>query len=186
MIKDWIRILGILLLMGFLVAGCSEDDLALMTNVGDKEVMVTLPFGSKAHDEVHVTTRGTYDLHYESMVRNMYVFLFADGKKVYGRYFDADDLDQTRNKEYWEVDNVSSNESANQTSGTLHLCVPTVSGTGTEIILIANIDPDFMNMSEERLGLVRNQEDLNDMLVSLNQNLPDRNAGYACSSSLPC
>lgn len=178
MIKDWIRILGILLLTGMLVAGCTEDDLASLTNVGDKEVRVALSFGSKEHEEIRVTTRGTYDLHYESMVRNMYVFLFADGMKVYGRYFDADDLDQTRNKEYWEVDNMSSNTSTVQTSGTLHLCVPTVSGTGTEIILIANIDPDFMNMSEERLGLVRNQEELNAMLVSLNQNLPDRNAGY--------
>lgn len=178
MIKDWIRILGILLLTGFLVAGCSEDDLALMTNVGDKEVMVTLPFGSKAHDEVHVTTRGTYDLHYESMVRNMYVFLFADGKKVYGRYFDDDDLDQTGNKEYWEVQNMSSDGSTDQTSGTLHICVPAVSGAGAEIVLIANIDLDFMNMSQDRLGLVRTKSGLESLIVSLNQEIPERNAGY--------
>ena len=73
MIKDWIRILGILLLTGMLVMGCTEDDLAQMTNVGDKEVIVALPFGSKEHKEISVITRGTYDLHYESMVRNVYV-----------------------------------------------------------------------------------------------------------------
>ena len=178
MIKDWIRILGILLLTGMLVMGCTEYDLAQMTNVGDKEVRVALPFGSKAHKEISVTTRGTYDLHYESMVRNMYVFLFADGKKVYGRYFDAEDLDQTRNKEYWEVQNMSSDGASAQTHGTLHLYVPTVSGDGAEIVLVANIDLDFMNLSEDRLGLVRNREELNALMVSLNQDLPERNAGY--------
>lgn len=178
MIKDWIRILGILLLTGMLVAGCTEDDLASLTNVGDKEVRVALPFGSKEHEEIRVTTRGTYELHHESMVRNMYVFLFADGKKVYGRYFDDDDLDQTGNKEYWEVQNMSSDGSTDQTSGTLHICVPAVSGAGAEIVLIANIDLDFMNMSEDRLGLVRSQDELNALMVSLNQELPERNAGF--------
>ena len=178
MIKDWIRILGILLLTGMLVAGCTEDDLASLTNVGDKEVRVALSFGSKEHEEIRVTTRGTYELHHESMVRNMYVFLFADGKKVYGRYFDDDDLDQTGNKEYWEVQNMSSDGSTDQTSGTLHICVPAVSGAGAEIVLIANIDLDFMNMSEDRLGLVRSQDELNALMVSLNQELPERNAGF--------
>lgn len=176
--KDWIRIFGILLLACMFAVACTEDDLASLTNVGDKEVRVALPFGSKEHEEVRVTTRGTYDLHYESMVRNMYVFLFADGMKVYGRYFNADDLDQTGNKEYWEVNNMSSDGASAQTNGTLHLCVPTVSGGGAEIVLVANIDLDFMNMSEDRLGLVRSREELNALLVSLNQDLPERNAGY--------
>lgn len=175
--KVLVRIFCIMLIFGILFAGCSEDALVKQTVVGENEIPVTLCFGSKAHKKVNIKTRNTYGIHYESMVRNIYVFLFADGKRVYGRYFDAEDLDMTENKEYWTVDNMTSDNTSTQTSGTLHMCVPSVSGDA-EIVLIANIDLDFMNLSEERLGLVRTEEELNSLIVSMNQELPERNAGY--------
>lgn len=154
---------------------CAEDQLLTQSIVGNY-VDAVLDFGTTKSTEVSIKTRSTYASHYESMVRNLYVMIFANGNKIYGRYFDANDLDKTTAKEYWTVNNMTSDNSA-QTNGSLHMSVPTVS-TDAEIVLIANIDLDFLNLSKERLGLIRSKEDLQDMIVTLNQEIPDRNAGY--------
>ena len=155
---------------------CADDELAQQTFVGGT-VKATLQFGTTGNDTIAIKTRTTYDYHYESMVRNVYVYIFANGDKVYGRYFGADDLGNTGNDEYWTVSNVGPNETSGKTTGTLHLKVPTISAEA-EIVLIANIDLDFLNISEERLGLVRTRAELQELVVSLNQEIPDRNAGY--------
>ena len=174
--KDFI-IKGILLTLGILlISGCHDNDLIQQSTVG-APVDVVLDFGTTNHEKVQIKTRTTYDLYYESMVRNMYVFVFANNSKIYGHYFSEENLDDTGSKEYWTVDNMTSDNTGNQTSGTLHMSVPSVSGEA-EIVLIANIDLDFMNVSQERLGLVRTKQDLNELVVSLNQEIPDRNAGY--------
>ena len=168
---------GILLTLGILlISGCHDNDLIQQSTVG-APVNVVLDFGTTNHEKVQIKTRTTYDLYYESMVRNMYVFVFANNSKIYGHYFSEENLDDTGSKEYWTVDNMTSDNTGNQTSGTLHMSVPSVSGEA-EIVLIANIDLDFMNVSQERLGLVRTKQDLNELVVSLNQEIPDRNAGY--------
>lgn len=168
---------GILLTLGILfISGCHDNDLIQQSTVG-APVNVVLDFGTTNHEQVQIKTRTTYDLHYESMVRNMYVFVFANNSKIYGHYFNEANLDDRSSKEYWTVDNMTSDNTGNQTSGTLHMSVPSVSGEA-EIVLIANIDLDFMNVSQERLGLVRTRQDLNELVASLNQEIPDRNAGY--------
>ncbi len=168
---------GILLTLGILlISGCHDNDLIQQSTVG-APVNVVLDFGATNHEKVQIKTRTTYDLYYESMVRNVYVFVFANNSKIYGHYFNEANLDDTGSKEYWTVDNMTSDNTGNQTSGTLHMSVPSVSGEA-EIVLIANIDLDFMNVSQERLGLVRTKQDLNELVVSLNQEIPDRNAGY--------
>ena len=159
-----------------LLAGCNDNDLIQQGAVG-KPVDVVLEFGATDHNKINIKTRNTYDLYYESMIRNMYVFVFANNDKIYGRYFGEDNLDKTGDKEYWTVNNMSSSNTGSQSSGTLHISVPSVSANA-EIVLIANIDLDFMNISQERLGLIRNKTDLNELIVSLNQDIPDRNAGY--------
>ncbi|MBE6303369.1 MAG: DUF4906 domain-containing protein [Bacteroidales bacterium] len=174
--KDWL-IKSILIAYGcLLLTACTDDELIHFGVVG-KPVDVVLNFGATDSEQIEIKTRTTYDLHYESMVRNMYVFVFANSNKIYGRYFDESNLDRTTDKEYWTVNNMSSSNTAVQTNGTLHMSLPSVS-TNAEIVLIANIDLDFMNISQERLGLVRTKSDLNELVVSLNQEIPDRNAGY--------
>lgn len=159
-----------------LAVGCADHEWAQQAQVGN-QVKAILHFGTAAHDSITVRTRSTYDHHYECMVRNVYVFVFANGDKIYGRYFDTDDLGNTDNDEYWTVNNVGPDNTSGKTTGSLHLCVPSVTAEA-EIILIANIDLDFLNVSEERLGLVRTKSDLQDLVVSLNQENPDRNAGF--------
>ena len=174
--KRYIAIFLALFVVGSLFIGCVDDQLLKPISVGD-EVAVDIKFGSIEYDPIEIKSRGTYDLHYESMVRNMYVLLFVDGKRIYGRYLDNDDLNKTENKEYWTVTNMPSDDHSRSTSGTLHLCMPSVS-SGAELIIVANIDLDFMNLSEDRLGLIRTKEELSQLIISMNQDLPERNAGY--------
>lgn len=173
--KHWINIYIVMVCSCLLGWSCSDEELVQQSEVG-KPVDVILSFGAINHDPIEINTRATYDLHYESMVRNVYAYVFANGEKIYGHYFGADDLNQTTQKEYWTVTNMTS-DNTGTTEGTLRMSVPAVS-QGAEIVLIANIDLDFMNVSQERLGLVRTKSDLNELVVSLNQEIPDRNAGY--------
>lgn len=159
-----------------LLLGCSDDELYKPCRTG-KEVKAVLDFGTADHGHIDIKTRTTYDLHYESMVRNIYVFAFSGGEKIYGHYFNESNLNATGDKEYWTVNNMSSDNTGTQTSGTLHMSIPSTS-TQVELVLIANTDLDFMNISQERLGLIRTKEELGKLIVSLNQEIPDRNAGY--------
>lgn len=173
--KHWVSRYIAMICSCLFLLGCSEDELVKQTLIGEP-VDVMLSFGATNHDQIEIKSRTTYELYYESMVRNVYAFVFANGDKIYGHYFSAADLDKTGQKEYWTVANMAS-DNTGKTEGTLHMSVPAVSGQA-EIVLIANIDLDFMNVSEERLGLVRTKDDLNALVVSLNQEIPDRNAGY--------
>jgi len=174
--KHWINKYIIMVCSCLLGWSCSDEVLVQQSEVG-KPVDVVLCFGATNNDQIEIKSRATYELHYESMVRNVYAFVFANGQKIYGHYFSADDLNKTNQKEYWTVTNMAS-DNTGKTQGTLHMSVPEVSAGGAEIVLIANIDLDFMNVSQERLGLVRTKDDLNELVVSLNQEIPDRNAGY--------
>lgn len=173
--KHWINKYIIMVCSCLLAWSCSDEVLVQQSEVG-KPVDVVLGFGATNNDPIEINTRATYDLHYESMVRNVYAYVFANGEKIYGHYFGADDLNKTTQKEYWTVTNMTS-DNTGTTEGTLRMSVPAVS-QGAEIVLIANIDLDFMNVSQERLGLVRTKSDLSELVVSLNQEIPDRNAGY--------
>lgn len=174
--RYWI-LQGILVVWSFiLLTGCNSDELVEHSPVG-KEVNAVLNFGATNNSRINIKSRATYDIHYESMIRNMYAFVFFEEEKIYGHYFTQEDLNNIDNKDYWSVQNMLSDNTSEQTTGTLHMCVPTISGE-VEIVLIANIDLDFMNISQERLGLVRTKADLQELVVSLNQEIPDRNAGY--------
>ena len=177
--KRYLYILVILVSSLFLVE-CSDNDIVNQAFIDDTEVSVIIPFGASSVQNVDIKTRATYGLHYESMVRNLYVLLFANGERIYGRYFDSSTLNNTGADEYWTVNNMTSNTTT-QTNGELHLKLPLVQNA--ELVLVANIDLDFMNLSEDRLGLIRKTDELQSMLVSLNQLFPVRNAGYFMMTS---
>ena len=62
---------------------CSDEVLVQQSEVG-KPVDVVLNFGATNNDQIEIKTRATYELYYESMVRNVYAFDFANGEKIYG------------------------------------------------------------------------------------------------------
>lgn len=159
------------------MSACTDELPVKQSIVGDKEVLATLNFGIVSHDKIEISSRTTYGLHYESMVRNLYVFLFVNGERIYGKFFGEDLKNKPLLEEHWMIDNMSSDGTISKTKGSIQMKVPTVS-SDAEIVIVANIDLDFMNLSEERLGLVRTKDDLTKMLLTLNQERPERNAGY--------
>lgn len=182
MMKLQILYKWILVLVGGLVlSGCVDDELWEKAIVGDKEVWANLPFGCPSQEQVTITTRATYELQYESVVRNVYVFIFANNERVYGHYFDAEDKLSTQNavqtatEEKWWVQNMTSSD-GERTKGTIRMKVPVISNNA-EVYVIANLDLNFLNISEERLNMVRNKQELAEVVVSLNQQIVERNAG---------
>ena len=161
MMKLQILYKWILVLVGGLVlSGCVDDELWEKAIVGDKEVWANLPFGCPSQEQVTITTRATYELQYESVVQNLYVFIFANNERVYGHYFDAEDKLSTQNavqtatEEKWWVQNMTSSD-GERTKGTVRMKVPVISNNA-EVYVIANLDLNFLNISEEHLNMVRN------------------------------
>lgn len=176
-IYSWIMILPLLLC---LVTACGDEELVKQSAIGDKEVWAELPFGIAGHTPVKIDSRTTYDLRYESMVRNLYVFVFVGNERVYGHFFDENNFtaDVDNDVDSWTVNNKTDNSTSTFTTGTVRMKVPVVTDGGAEIVMIANLDLDFINVSHERLSLVSNKSELENMVVSLNQEFPNRNAGY--------
>lgn len=176
-IYSWIMILPLLLC---LVTACGDEELVKQSAVGDKEVWAQLSFGVAGQSPVKIDTRTTYDLRYESMVRNLYVFVFVGNERVYGHFFDENNFtaDVDDDEDSWTVHNKTDNSTSTYTTGTVRMKVPVVTDGGAEIVMIANLDLDFINVSHERLSLVSNKSELENIVVSLNQEFPNRNAGY--------
>lgn len=176
-IYRWIMAFSLLMC---LTTACSDDELANQSVVGEKKVWVELPFGVANHNPIKIDSRTTYDLRYESMVRNLYVFVFVGTERVYGHFFDESNFttEVGENVDSWEVTNKADNNTSTFTEGTIRMKVPVVTNGGAEIVMIANLDLDFINVSHERLSLVANKNELESMIVSLNQEFPNRNAGY--------
>lgn len=172
--KQWIYNSLLLLCSCLMLTGCLDDDLVQEGSVGPN-VKAVLSWGSAKNNQINIQTRATYEPYYESTVRNLYVFVFANDNKVYGHFFANSNLNEGTAEQFWTAQTVDMGGTI-QTNGAIYMNVPSV--TSGEIVVIANIDLDFMNISQERLGLVRNKQDLQDLIVTMNQELPMRNAGY--------
>ena len=77
--KHWINKIIWTLCSCLLLVGCSEEDWTQQQGVVGPNVHAVLSFGATHHDQIEINTRMTYDLYYESMVRNVYAFVFASG-----------------------------------------------------------------------------------------------------------
>ena len=172
--KQWIYNSLLLLCSCLMLTGCLDDDLVQEGSVGPN-VKAVLSWGSAKNNQINIQTRATYEPYYESTVRNLYVFVFANDNKVYGHFFANSNLNEGTAEQFWTAQTVDMGGTI-QTNGAIYMNVPAV--TSGEIVVIANIDLDFMNISQERLGLVRNKQDLQELIVTMNQELPMRNAGY--------
>ena len=172
--KQWIYNSLLLLCSCLMLTGCLDDDLVQEGSVGPN-VKAVLSWGSAKNNQINIQTRATYEPYYESTVRNLYVFVFANDNKVYGHFFANSNLNEGTAEQFWTAQTMDVDGTI-QTNGAIYMNVPSV--TSGEIVVIANIDLDFMNISQERLGLVRNKQDLQDLIVTMNQELPMRNAGY--------
>ncbi|MCR5364185.1 MAG: hypothetical protein K6E44_06425 [Bacteroidales bacterium] len=150
-------------------------------------VDISLRFGA-SEPVLNVTTKSTLGLEPESMIFNMYVFIFDmnnDGKKICGQYFDYSNLSQASGSaEWWEVQNNVANAVTGdlETKGTVHL--HTISKPNCRIAVVCNIDAEMVNVSPEQLGTVESYSDLFGQKAKLNQLITSRSGYFPMSGQL--
>lgn len=182
------RLLYILLLLLPFFAGCTNELIDTQTSVPEGEpVELCLGFGAKGGIQTVVTRQTMPNPLDEAKVWNLYVFVFdGNGNKIYGRYFDVNnkmpDADNL-NDDTWHVDIFDS-----ETEGEM-LCkgtvkIKTISKTGCSIYAIANVDSEMINLSPEAFGLIHNEEELQERVVSLNQQLVERSGFFPMTGVL--
>ncbi len=172
-----------------LLTACIEEAFERPERFEEGDGMVTLNFGHYDFDPVKVETRAELPALIESRVTNIYVMIFnQDGTKIYGHFFDSDNRKtdnfelQDSDEDCWWVENLDPRKDANgnfineglggYTHGKLRLKAPEVSGG--RIYLIANLDPDMLNLSDGKLSLITEEEELEGMVVKFNQQSTSR------------
>ncbi len=167
------------LLPVLLLSGCTDNDGIENSTIG-QETVVDFKFGDCSFKRVDIKTRATLGILPESRVNNLFVFIFANGKRIYSHHFDSDDKLQSLNalknqsEDAWYVENMQT-EDGDETRGTVRIKCPTVSEA--TMYLVANIDADMVNISPERLSAITTEDELNSMEAQLNQEVTSRN-GY--------
>jgi len=155
---------------------------------------ITVDFSAPALDEVTLTTKASLDYAAENNINNLFVFVFDNaGNKVYNRFFSAsttstfaipsietgedsitrdERINLLKNEKevhaatggdvWWISNSTYENGNYSATKGCFKLRTP--KGEGYSIYAIANIDGDFLNISQDYLsGSIKNLSDLKNM-----------------------
>lgn len=180
--RDLIKRLILFSLLSVPALSCVNEDF-VEPSVGDGEAIVDLHFGFSDFDEVKVETRATMDIVPESRVSNLYAVLFVNGKRYYSHYFhkgslapSKEDMDKIRTDCWYVIQKLSHSDGSvdrNPTNGWLRFVAPECSGGN--LYLIANLDADMVNVSNEKLNMIDTEQDLLDYVVNLNQEITSRN-----------
>lgn len=178
------RLLYTLLLI-LCLSGCNNDLIDVQPSVPEGEpVDLRLSFGAKGSVQAVISRQTMPYLSDESKVWNLYVFVFdSEGKKIYGRFFDAqnseaDDTNLATNS--WYVSNPS--KDSDECTGTVN--IRTISKRDCSIYAIANVNSAEINVSPEALDLIYNEEELQNRVVSLNQQLVERSGFFLMTGAL--
>lgn len=168
------------------LVSCMKERVEAVQAVEDgAPVDLVLRFGAQDSPEMDVMTRSTLGLEPESMVYNLYVFIFdKQGKKFYSKYFDYTNLNLSTEANWWEVNNnyKATASSAPLTYGSIHL--HTVAKQDCKVVVIANIDAEMVNISPEQLGMVSTYEDLFNQKATLNQLIVARSGYFPMSGEI--
>lgn len=175
----------LLLLASFIMVSCVDEDIAVDGWVGEGEVCATLEFGHKSYEEVEISTRATLSEIAESRVENLFVYIFDNtGKRVYSHYYDYTNRVETLPSKvgnYWTVSNRTSANN-NDTRGEVLIKTPVLEGGS--IYMIANLNADQLNISSDQLNLVETLSDLQELTVTLNQEITSRTGCFLMTGSV--
>lgn len=171
--------------------GCVEE---LSENPGhsglvqEGEGWLTIDFGASCMPVI--TTRATAES--ENRLFNFYLFIFNNsdgehkGKKVYGRMFDEKMMvSETAfatagDEECWFVKYPYDTYPA---GGSVRVKAPL--GSNYNIYMIGNLDADMIRISSELLNhAIDSEADLNEFVISMNQEVVSRNGYFPMSGSL--
>ncbi len=146
-----------------------------------------LNFGAQNLEHNIVTRQTMPEISDEAKIYNLYIYIFdSEGNKIYGSYFDvADVLNSTADvaasaEDAWYV-TVPEGDSQD-CSGTIK--IHTIARTGCKIFGISNIDSKMVSISPELLNQVQHQDELLDMVVSLNQEFVERSGYFPMTGEL--
>ena len=173
----------ILLFLLMAIPSCVKEELSEESVfVSDQETFVTVDFNITDYEEIAITTKSTLDLVPESRVQNLFIYIFVDGKRVYAHYFDKsnlcsdpDSMIKSRDNTWLFVNRTSNDPNETESTGKLKLKSPLLSGGN--IYLVANVNADMVNISPEKLNMIRTEDQIKSLSATLNQEITSRN-GY--------
>ena len=174
-------------LLLLLFSGCTVSNTDSAVVKDGEPVEMILNFGAQDINNNIVTRQTMPEISDEAKIYNLYIFIFdSAGNKIYGRYFDvADVLDSatavtSSTEDAWYV-TVPEGDSQ-ECSGTIK--IHTIPRTGCKIFGVSNIDSKMVSISPEVLNQVQRQDELLDMVVSLNQEFVERSGYFPMTGEL--
>ena len=146
-----------------------------------------LNFGAQNIEHNIVTRQTMPEISDEAKIWNLYIYIFdSEGNKLYGRYFDVADVLDSANavansdEDAWYV-TVPEGDSQD-CSGTVK--IKTIARSGCKIFGISNIDSKMVSISPEVLSRIQHENELLDMVVSLNQEFVERSGYFPMTGEL--
>ena len=166
---------------------CTDSYLDSPTAKEGEPVELILNFGAQNLEHNIVTRQTMPEISDEAKIYNLYIYIFDnEGNKIYGRYFDVADVLASTNavasstEDAWYV-NVPEGDSQS-CSGTIK--IHTIARSGCKIFGVSNIDSKMVSVSPEVLNQVQHQDELLDMVVSLNQEFVERSGYFPMTGEL--
>ena len=170
-----IYIMMIAALTMLVMGGCSDDLSSDFVKEGQL-VDLIIPFGSEDNFKVDISSRATLPEDREKKIYNFYIYIFdAKGNKVYGHYFDSANLNQTSQSNYWTA-------ATDFASGSIR--IKTYSANSCMVYALTNIDSDMVNVSPEKLNMIQNENDIKELVSTMNQNTVARNGYFPMSAQI--
>ncbi len=181
------RLLLYILLTLLCLSSCTNNDIDSAVVADGEPVELILNFGAQNLEHNIVTRQTMPEISDEAKIYNLYIYIFdSEGNKIYGSYFDvADVLNSTADvaasaEDAWYV-TVPEGDSQD-CSGTIK--IHTIARTGCKIFGISNIDSKMVSISPELLNQVQHQDELLNMVVSLNQEFVERSGYFPMTGEL--
>jgi len=169
------------LLCAVLIAGsCVREEFQNPGSGSDGDLVdCVISFGSPQGATIDVGTKAELGIVRESNVFNIYLLIFEgntpSSKKIYGHYFDGDNLNATSESNYWTVTNMSTKDSP-ATNGTLH--IKTASKAGCTIVAVANMNPNDLDVSAGLLSTIQTFGELQNVVATQVRSEIAANSGF--------
>lgn len=174
--KHLLRHTAFLLMTLLLAGGCVKETNHDSVSDESGEVAVDIRFGSPKGATVDVSTKHSLGLVRESNVFNLYLMIFDNtGKKVYGHYFDGSNLGSGSQSNWWEVTNMTDEESV-PSHGTLH--IKTSKKANCTIVAVANMNPNDLDVSAGLLSTIQTYSALQGVIATQVRSEVAANSGF--------
>ena len=168
------------LALALVVSSCNDELETDLSTVGESVDWV-LPFNAEDNFKIKVSSRATLPEDREKKIYNFYVYIFTkDGKKLYGHYFDSDNLrsaqDAGASGDWWE------SSSVNFDKGKIH--IKTNSASECSVYALTNIDVDMVNITPQKLDRLQTVTEVEGLISTMNQHTVARNGYFPMSAKI--